>query len=179
MSITSSQLGKIAINLKEPKLSMWTEKINLAMEKFHISTLADQAAFIAQTMHESGECRYTKELASGQAYEGRRDLGNVNPGDGIKYKGRGLIQITGRSNYKKISDACGTDFINHPELLETPDWAAMSAAWFWSENKLSDLANLNTDDAFLKITKRINGGTNGLDDRRKYWIRAKEVLGLN
>jgi putative chitinase len=178
MSITSNQLSKIAPNLSEPKLSMWCSHINEAMVLFHITTPEAEAMFIAQTMHESGECRYTKELASGQAYEARKDLGNTIPGDGVRYKGRGLIQITGRANYKRISDACGVDFVAHPELLETPDWAAASAAWFWSINKLNDIAQLNTDDSFLKVTKRINGGTNGLEDRRKYWIRAKQQLGV-
>lgn len=178
MSITSIQLGAIAPNLKEPKLSMWASKINEAMAKFSINTPIEQAAFIAQTMHESGECRYTKELASGEAYEGRKDLGNTNPGDGVRYKGRGLIQITGRANYQKISNACGVDFVKNPELLETPDWAAMSAAWFWAATNLNALANLNTDDSFVKITKKINGGTNGLEDRQKYWTRAKTQMGV-
>jgi putative chitinase len=178
MSITSKQLGAIAPNLKEPKLSMWAEQINLAMAKFKINTPVQQAAFIAQTMHESGECRYTKELASGSAYEGRKDLGNTQQGDGVRYKGRGLIQITGRANYKRISDACGVDFIKNPELLETNEWAAMSAAWFWSVTGLNAIADLNTADSFVKITKKINGGTNGLEDRQKYWARAKTQLGL-
>lgn len=176
MSITISQLGKIAPTLKEPKLTLWCTSLNNAMQMFKISTSQQQAAFIAQVMHESGECRYTKEIASGAAYEGRKDLGNTSPGDGVRYKGRGLIQITGKFNYKKISDACGVDFIANPELLETTDWASVSAAWFWSVNNLNELADLNTDDAFVKITKRINGGINGLDDRRKYWAIAKEQL---
>jgi putative chitinase len=178
MSITVKQLGAIAPNLREPKLSVWTFHINEAMERFDISTPVRQAAFIAQTMHESGECRYTKELASGAAYEGRKDLGNIQPGDGVKYKGRGLIQITGRANYKRISDSCGVDFIKNPELLETVDWAAVSAAWFWSVTNLNVLADLNTAESFVKITKKINGGTNGLEDRQKYWARAKTQLGL-
>jgi putative chitinase len=178
MSITSKQLGAIAPNLKEPKLSLWASHISDAMDLFHINTPVQRAAFIAQTMHESGECRYTKELASGSAYEGRKDLGNTIPGDGVKYKGRGLIQITGKFNYKKISDACGIDFVKNPELLETLEWAAVSAAWFWSVTGLNAIADLNTEESFVKITKKINGGINGLEDRRKYWARAKKEFGV-
>jgi len=178
MTITSSQLSKIAPNLKEPKLSVFTDAINNAMDEYGISSDIEQAGFIAQVMHESGECRYVKELASGSAYEGRKDLGNTSPGDGIKYKGRGLIQITGKANYKQLSDEFGVDFVSNPELLESPEWAAKSAAWFWNSRKLSAIMDANTDDAFKLVTKRINGGYNGLDDRIKYWNRAKIQLGV-
>jgi putative chitinase len=178
MSISTLQLSKIAPNLKEPKLTLFCNALNAAMDSYSISTDIEQAGFIAQVMHESGECRYVKELASGSAYEGRKDLGNTQVGDGVKFKGRGLIQITGRNNYKSLSDAFGVDFIAHPEKLEEPDYAAKSAAWFWSTHKLSAIMDANTEDAFKIVTHRINGGYNGLDDRLKYWARAKEQLGV-
>jgi len=141
--------------------------------------------FLAQVGHESGGLFYTEELASGSAYEGRKDLGNTQKGDGIKFKGRGLIQITGRTNYLAVSKALGTDFISNPTLLGGKNIttcsnvqlknAAESAGWFWSTRKLNDLANQiditkNIDSGnnlvvFKKITKAINGGYNGLPDR--------------
>lgn len=119
--------------------------------------------FLAQIGHESGQLIYTKELASGKAYEGRKDLGNTQPGDGVKFKGRGLIQLTGRFNYQELSKDFGVDFVNNPELLETPEWASRSAGWFWDKKNLNLISD--TGD-FEKVTRTINGGLNGLADRR-------------
>lgn len=173
--ITSEQLGTVARYLKDPKLTLYTGLLNAAMGKFGISTLDEQQQFLAQVMHESGECRYTLELASGSAYEGRRDLGNTEPGDGVKYKGRGLIQITGRNNYKLVGTALGLDLINQPELLQEAQPATESAAWFWSTHKLNHWADMNTISAFEIETRRINGGTVGLVNREAYWEKLKEV----
>lgn len=140
------------------------------MATYQISTPLRENHFIAQLAHESGEFRYMEELASGAAYEGRKDLGNTRAGDGVKFKGRGLIQITGRANYVAVSDNIGVNFIDHPELLETPKYAAMSACWFWSSRNLNALAD---KDDFVGITKKINGGTNGLADREMYLDRAE------
>lgn len=129
--------------------------------------------FLAQLLHESGEFRYVKELASGQAYEGRKDLGNNHPGDGVKYKGRGLIQITGRANYEKCGKALGLELIDHPELLEQPAHAVSSAVWFWHSKGLSELA---TRGDYMGITKRINGGTNGWADRLACLERVKRAF---
>ena len=174
MSITDKQLGKIAPNLKEPKLSIFTKALNDAMDQFRISTATQQSAFLAQVMHESGECRYVKELASGASYEGRKDLGNTVKGDGVRYKGRGLIQITGRANYKLLSDAFKVDFISKPELLESVEYAAKSAAWFWSTHSLNKYCD-GSSEGFITLTKKINGGVNGLSDRQMYWGRAKDA----
>jgi putative chitinase len=176
--LTKQQLSSIAPMLKEPKLTAFSEAINATMEAYNISSPSQVAMFIAQLMHESGECRYVEELASGKAYEGREDLGNTKPGDGVRFKGRGLIQITGRFNYLKLSKAFNLDFVNNPELLETPTYAALSAGWFWASRELNKIAETNSDASFLIITKRINGGTNGLEDRKMYWARAKKVLGI-
>lgn len=149
--------------------------LNSAMVRYYIDNPMREAAFIAQVAHESGELRYTQEIASGMAYEGRKDLGNTQPGDGKRFKGRGLFQITGRANYEKCGKALGLDLIEHPELLEIPEHACNSAGWFWQTHGLSELAD---KPDFLLITKRINGGTNGYAQRATYYARAKQVLGL-
>lgn len=146
-----------------------------SMQEFHINSPIRQAAFIAQIAYESGELRYVEEIASGSAYEGRKDLGNTQPGDGMKYKGRGLIQITGRNNYHECGKAIGVDLITNPELLETNDMACRSAAWFWASHGLNDLADKGD---FERITKRINGGLNGYQERLAYHARAKTALGV-
>jgi len=151
----------------------FAEPLTAAMEEFEINTPERQAAFLAQIAHESGSLLYVRELATGGAYEGRRDLGNLEPGDGVRYKGRGLIQITGRANYNECGAALDCDLIADPALLETPALAARSAAWFWKSRGLNELADAGDFD---KITRRINGGTNGMADRLQHWERAKAVL---
>lgn len=183
MTITKQQLSKIAPNLKEPKLSIYTDEINECLVFMDINRPRRKAMFLAQLMHESAECRYTKELASGEAYDTGSlaiRLGNTpeKDGDGQKYKGRGLIQITGFYNYRDLSKFFEVDFLSKPELLEQPRWATQSAAWFWNSRKLSEIADIGTEEAFRKITKKINGGYNGWEDRLKYWNRAKIILGV-
>lgn len=129
--------------------------------------------FLAQVAHESCGLTYTKELASGKAYEGRRDLGNTQKGDGVRYKGRGYIQITGRANYEALSKDLRIDCVNHPEMLEQPHWALMSALWFWRKKALNRYAD---KDAFTELTKRINGGTNGLQDRLGWLSKANKYI---
>ncbi|MDF2435470.1 MAG: putative chitinase [Mucilaginibacter sp.] len=178
MPLTVAQLKTIAPSMTASRIDTFLGPINDAMMKFNINTPAAQAMFLAQIMHESCACYYTKELASGQAYEGRKDLGNSQPGDGVRYKGRGLIQITGRANYAAVTMALDIDVLSNPELLEAPENAALSAGWFWSTHGLTELASANTADAFEKVTRRINGGINGLVDRQAYWGRAKIALGV-
>lgn len=163
--------------------------------KYQINTPIRFAAFISQLSHESGSFFYTEELASGSDYENRKDLGNVHPGDGVKFKGRGFIQITGRSNYQTLMNEFGIDFITHPELLggkninvctsEQMKWATMSAGWFWNKtglNSLADKMNLESVmiepnlSSFKAITKKINGGYNGLDDRQKRFDKIRISL---
>jgi len=143
------------------------------MPGFGINTPERQAAFLAQLAHESGQLRYVREIASGKAYEGRKDLGNTQPGDGPKFRGRGLIQITGRANYRECGDDLGAELEDNPELLEEPDLAVASACWFWATRGLNELADAGD---FRKITRKINGGTNGLADRMAFWERAKAEL---
>lgn len=148
-----------------------------AMAEYEIATPARAAAFIAQVAHESGQLLYVRELASGRAYEWRADLGNTQAGDGPRFRGRGLIQITGRSNYKRAGAALygdSTRLLERPELLEEPEAACRSAAWFWWSARLNPLADAGRFEA---ITRRINGGLNGQAERLAFWARAKEVLG--
>lgn len=173
--ITLSELQRIMPNAPSGRLAAFIDPLNEAMNEFEISdSLAREMAFLAQIAHESGECRYVREIASGEAYEGRKDLGNTEPGDGFKYKGRGLIQITGRTNYKACGDALSLPLIDQPQLLEAPINACRSAGWFWKSHGLNELADKGD---FLLITKRINGGTNGYADRMAYYTRAQSVLG--
>jgi len=153
----------------------FVDPLNNLMSKYHINTTLRIRHFIAQLAHESGEFKYVKELASGQAYEGRKDLGNIHPGDGVRFKGRGLIQITGRNNYLALSKDLFADqrLIDHPELLEQPENAVLSACWFWGKNGLNKLAD---NDDIKSITKKINGGYNGLSDRVVYYARAKKYI---
>ncbi|MGV8899998.1 MAG: glycoside hydrolase family 19 protein [Burkholderiaceae bacterium] len=155
------------------RIDTFSDPLNAAMMEFNISTTARQASFLAQVGHESGQLRYVRELASGAAYEGRKDLGNTEPGDGVRFKGRGLIQITGRANYKACGNALGIDLIAHPELLESPVLACRSAAWFWRSHGLNELADAGDQ---TRVTRRINGGTNGLADRLALFKVAQQVL---
>lgn len=170
--MNSSQLLAI-MPLAKAHVAKFLEPLNAAMEEFDINTPLRQAAFIAQLAHESGQFRYVRELASGAAYEGRKDLGNTKPGDGVRYRGRGLIQITGRANYASCGQALGANFIDQPELLEQPQYATKSACWFWKDRGLNELADAGE---FEKITRRINGGLNGLADRKAFYFLARQVL---
>jgi putative chitinase len=171
--ITVDDLHNICLFSKLPTLAKYVEPLNSAMVEFDIDNPARETMFLAQVAHESGGFNYTRELATGEAYEGRADLGNNHPGDGVRYKGRGLIQITGRANYQKCGDALGENLIDMPELLEQPELACRSAAWFWKSRGLNEIADSGD---FVKITKRINGGTNGLADRQAYLSKAQAVL---
>jgi putative chitinase len=162
------------------RAAAFIEPLNDTLREFDINTGKRAAAFLAQIAHESGELRYTRELASGEAYDTGRlaaALGNTPAadGDGQRYKGRGLIQITGRANYKRCGTALDLDLINDPALLEQPIAACRSAGWFWQSNGLNDLADRAE---FRKITRRINGGYNGMEDRLKYYERAMKALGV-
>lgn len=170
--ITTEQLAEICPHAGS-RIGVFLEPLNAAMAEFEISTLQREQFFIAQVAHESGEFRYVHELASGAAYEGRADLGNVQPGDGIRYRGRGLIQITGRTNYDRCGSALDLDLLSRPELLEEPINASRSATWFWKAHGLNEIADFGD---FIKATRRINGGINGLADRQAYLDRAQRVL---
>ena len=182
--MTTDQLKAVACTTTA-NAQIFLPYINDVCVKYAINTVARQLCFLSQVAHESGGLFYTEELASGTAYEGRKDLGNINPGDGEKFKGRGLIQITGRNNYQLLGTAFQADFISNPTLLGgknihlcSPDqlkYAALSAGWFWNSvglNVIADKIDLQQAideganlDNFKLITRKINGGYNGLADR--------------
>ncbi|MEE4373660.1 glycoside hydrolase family 19 protein [Pseudomonas alliivorans] len=180
MSITAQQLLQILPNAGQ-KVGVFVPALNTAMGKYQIITRDRIAAFIAQVGHESGQLRYVRELG-GSEYLSKYDTGKLAErlgntpeadGDGQFYRGRGLIQVTGRANYAECGEALGLDLINHPELLEQPEHAAMSAAWYWGSRGLNSLADKGD---LIQITRRINGGTNGLADRQALYKRALAVL---
>ncbi|MEK2608944.1 glycoside hydrolase family 19 protein [Pseudomonas shirazensis] len=182
MAITEKQLQQI-LPSAGTKAGVFVPGLNATMGKYAIITRLRMAAFIAQIGHESGQLRHVRELGN-NAYLAKYDTGRLAQrlgntpeadGDGQLYRGRGLIQVTGRANYEACSEALFGDsrLLNTPELLEQPVYAAMSAGWFWQRAGLNTLADKGD---FLTITKRINGGTNALDERKALYQRALEVL---
>lgn len=200
MPITVQQLLQILPNAGQVA-GVFVPVLNAAMSRYQIVGTKRIAAFIAQVGHESGQLtrlvenlnysadalrktwpsRFDVELASAVARKpeqianiayGNR-MGNIAPGDGWKYRGRGLIQITGKNNYRACGEALGLDLIAQPELLEKPQHACMSAAWFWATNGLNTLADADKFDA---ITQRINGGKTGAADRHAQHAKALKVL---
>lgn len=171
--VTIDQLRKVYTFAPVSRLERFLEPLNLAMQEFGIDTVPRIRMFLAQIGHESGELRYTQELATGEAYEHRTSLGNYETGDGRKYKGRGLIQLTGRRNYALCALALDLPLLENPELLETVDIACRSAGWFWYNNNLNALADLGKFD---EITRRINGGYNGKKDRDRLYALACKVI---
>jgi len=149
------------------------EKYKSLFNTYHINTPLRIAHFMSQTHHESGGFKYTKEIGNDayfKKYEGRKDLGNIKEGDGLRFKGRGFIQVTGRANYTMLSKDTRIDFLNNPELLEQEANAMISALWFWNKKKLNELAD---KDDCKAITKKVNGGYNGLADRERLLIKYK------
>jgi len=148
-----------------------------AMLEREIDTPERQAAFLAQVGHESGGLHWLTEIwgptPAQTRYEGRADLGNTEPGDGYRYRGRGLLQTTGRSNYARTGAALGLDLLAQPDLLAKPEAAARSAAWFWQAHGLNELADAGDT---MVITRRINGGLNGYAERLALYELAREVL---
>lgn len=182
MAITEKQLLQI-LPLAGRTAGVFIPGLNATMGKYGIVTRLRMAAFIAQIGHESGQLRYVRELG-GDQYLAKYDTGRLAQrlgntpeadGDGQKYRGRGLIQVTGRANYEACSQALFGDsrLLSTPELLEHPVYASMSAGWYWQKTGLNSLAD-KCD--FLTITKKINGGTNGLEERQALYKRALEVL---
>jgi putative chitinase len=184
----------------------WLEPLKETFEKYQINTPRRQACFLGQTMHESGSFKFTREnlnysakalmatwpsrfpdletasqferqpeKIANKVYSGR--MGNTEDGEGAKFIGRGLIQVTGKENYTHCGDALGVDLIANPQLLEEPRYAALSAGWFWNKKGLNALADEGTSNSFEVMTKRINGGLLGLDDRKSKMIEALKALG--
>jgi putative chitinase len=181
--ISAAQLRQIMPTCPQATINVYAVPIYDAMVAFGIDqTLERQAMFIAQVAHETIELRYVVEIASGAAYEGRLDLGNTQPGDGVKFKGRGLLQITGRLNYASCSLALFGDYrlLSAPQLLEQAAHGADAAGWFWQSNGINLIADAGD---FVSVSRRINGTNkitgepNGLAQRLMYWRRAQLALG--
>ena len=186
--ITKEQLKKICPAISEKNLDIYTPLLNDAFERYDIDSLERKSCFLAQIIHESGSFKYTKELASGKAYEGRLSLGNTQQGDGVKFKGRGLIQTTGRSNYSDVSVFIFGDkrLLDNPEILEQPYYALESACYYWRSRNLNFICDKPDDwyilhrgkkrNKFEWLTIKINGGLNGLSERLSYYNAARFVF---
>jgi putative chitinase len=201
--MNSEQLSQI-LKMKPIKAEEWIEAINETFEKFDISTPERQACFLGQCAHESGgftalsenlnysaaslcrvwpkrfptatdgqNCERNPQKIANRVYSNRMGNGDEESGDGWKYRGRGLIQLTGHDNYKACGEALGEDLLENPDLVSTPRFAALSAGWFWNKNKLNGYADKNDMEG---LTKKINGGTHGLDDRIARTQVAIDVL---
>jgi putative chitinase len=175
--LTKQQLKQIAPNSKDEIIDPLVKYLNIHMPKYEVNTYLRICHFLSQAAHESASFRTLEEYASGAAYEGRvKSLGNTQKGDGIRYKGRGIFQLTGRANYRTIGAKIGYDLENNPELAESPEVSVLTALEYWQSRKLNALAD--ADNVEL-ITRRINGGLNGFDDRKKYLARSKQVIPKN
>ena len=169
-------LRGIMVNADWETVERYYKHLVTTMATRSINTSLRRAHFLAQLGHESGSFRYNEEIATGAAYEDRSDLGNTEKGDGERFKGRGLIQLTGRANYKKYGESIGQDLTvdgNWTTVATDPMLAVDAAGWFWETTGLNALAD---SDDLNKITKRVNGGYNGLADRKAYLKRAKWFL---
>lgn len=176
IGFSAEKLQGIFIHASAATVSNFFAPLVAGMALAQLDTPLRRAHFLAQVGHECGELRYTEELASGAAYEGRKDLGNTQPGDGVRFKGRGLIQVTGRSNYTAYGNARNSNFVDGDAPFRIAKEAVLAvdaAVWFWQTHKLNGPAD---NDDVLTITKRVNGGTNGLEDRKRILARAKWFL---
>jgi putative chitinase len=175
-AFTEESLRIIMPNALKANIQRYFTPLRDKMQGREIDTPLRQAHFLAQIGHESAEFTYTEEIASGAAYEGRADLGNTQPGDGVRFKGRGLIQLTGRANYQAYGNAIGMDLTkdDNAHLVATdPELAVDVACWFWNEKNLNRWAD---EDNIRKVTKIINGGYNGLDHRSQLLVRSRALL---
>lgn len=154
--------------------------LTVAMRRYGITSPNRAAMFVAQCAHESDGFKTSSEYASGSAYEGRSDLGNLRPGDGTRFKGRGRIMITGRVNYTRVSQAMKQNFVVSPEKLARSPWSELASAWWWRNAGLNEIVDRydDVDERVRACTRRINGGYNGLEDRRRYHRRALRVKSL-
>jgi predicted chitinase len=184
MLLTEHDLRNCIPSISDRKIDKYLSPLNTTLEKYSINTPLRIAAFLAQVAHESGNFNYVEEIASGSAYEFRKDLGNLefiavqiahqnHSTTGVFYKGRGLIQITGYYNYKACGEALGIDIIHSPVMLTDPLYATLSAGWFWDSHELNVFADHKTFDT---ITRRINGGLNGKVERDANYKRCLQVL---
>lgn len=175
MLITLEQLKQITPKGRADLLQAIVVNSPILFPEYGLTTKSRIVHFLAQIAHESAHFQTVEEYASGAAYEGRKDLGNTKKGDGKRYKGRGYIQLTGRANYATYGRILGLDLINNPELAEVPLNALRIALEYWKAKKLNQYAD---KDDIRTITRRINGGENGLQDRKNYLAKFKKVINV-
>jgi putative chitinase len=172
--ITKKQLSRIW-DVSETTISdRIINDLNACLVRFQINTSVRIRHFISQISHESGGGKWMKELASGDDYEGRKDLGNTQPGDGRKYKGAGFIQLTGRANYSDFSK-----YMNDPKVMDGVDYVALnypatSGGFWWHNNRMNALCDKNP--SVEEVTRKVNGGLRGIEDRKVYYNRCLEVI---
>ena len=188
MLLDHELLKKLLPLARNKDIDSYLDPLNDTLTLFEINTPKRIAAFIAQVAIESGSLFYKEEIASGKAYDGRKNLGNDNPiaiaaaklnmtSTGRFYKGRGLLQTTGYYNYKLVGHALGLDLVNYPSLLLKPINACRAAGWFWKTHNCNALADMSSSRTnFALITKKINGGLTAEDKRHDAWLVCKEVL---
>lgn len=181
MQINLQQLQHVYKEAPRARLERWLPILNQVMEKYEINTPSRVRMFLAQIGHESGLLRFVREIWGPTPQQLRYDpptdlarrLGNTEPGDGRKYMGRGLIQVTGKFNYTRVGQKMGLPLVDRPELLEEPLNAAESAGIFWRDENLNALCDAGL---FKELTRRINGGLNGYAHRYQLFQRAFEVI---
>lgn len=169
--VTAEQLKSIGWGKVQDNV---IKDLNNCLQRFSITTPPRLRHFISQCSHESAAGRYTKEIANGKAYEGRKDLGNIHPGDGPKYKGAGYLQMTGRSNYQSFADA-----VADPQVMDGVEYVAQhypwtSAGYWWICHNMNQLCDSGA--TVEQITRKVNGGYNGLEDRKMYYTRCCNVF---
>jgi len=185
--ITIGILRAVFPRVEAHKLQLFAIWFGRYCEEYQINDNKRQAAFFAQIGHESGDLRWMAEIWGPTAQQMRYErpttlaasLGNTEAGDGSRFRGRGLIQITGRANYTEASIALSVDFVGQPALLQRPQYAVQSACWWWKNRGLNEIADIDTEDSFKAMTKKINGGLNGYPDRLARWMRLREVFKLD
>ena len=182
MDITQKQLLDAVPGLYKARLDEFVASFNMFHAYFGLNTRDRIIHYLAQVFHESGSLRYVEELSSGAQYEGRKDIGNTQKGDGKRFKGRGFIQLTGRKNYQDFynDEWCSDNIVAYPNLVSNFPLNQMVSMWFWDRNNLNDLADLdngtNGEDIVKKITRKVNGGYNGLDERVKFYQKFKKIF---
>ncbi len=184
--LTNEQLQSIMPQMAAAKRATLFPFLTAAISEFGIDRPARTAAFLAQLAHESAQFKFMEEIwgptAAQRRYEPQSklasDLGNTDTGDGRRFKGRGPIQITGRANYRRFGDLLGLDLVTTPDQAASPEVAFRIAGLYWTKKGLNELADRVTAEAFREITRRINGGFNGLAEREQFYETAKAVLGV-
>lgn len=171
MMVTAARVRALSINARS-EIAEGIQAHSHLLAVHGIDTPLRAAHFLAQLAHESDGFRTTREYHDGSNYEGRRDLGNIQEGDGVRYRGRGLIQLTGRDNYRRAGEALGRNLVGHPEQVEAFPTALEVSCWFWAANGLNKHAD---NDDVRAVSRAINGGFNGLKDRKRRLKIAKRI----